>query len=126
MDLFNKFSKKAGDIIGSSWAFSLAFLFIIVWLVTGPFFNFSDTWQLIINTSTTIVTFLIAFLLQHSQNRDTKMIQLKLDELILVIKRAKNSRIALDELSDEQLKSLEENYKRVAKIKERSTKTDKS
>lgn len=117
MDFFNKFSRKASDIIGSSWSFALAFLLIVVWLISGPFFHYSEIWQLIINTTTTIITFLIAFLIQHSQNRDTKTIQLKLDELIRVIEAAKNERIALDELSDEELKALEKRYKKIAQKK---------
>lgn len=93
----------------------LAFLSIILWIVSGPFFKFSDTWQLIINTGTTIITFLIVFLIQHTQNRDTDTIQIKLDELIRGIKTAKNERIAIDELTDEELKNLEKKYKELAK-----------
>lgn len=115
MDFFNKFCKKAGDLIGSSWAFFLACMSILIWLVSGPFFHFSDTWQLIINTTTTVITFLIAFLLQHSQNRDTKVMQLKLDELICVIKEAENERIDLEALTDEELDALEKRYKEIAK-----------
>lgn len=115
MDFFNKFSKKTSDIVGSSWAFFVALLLILLWLVSGPIFKFSDTWQLIINTGTTIVTFLIVFLIQHTQNRDTETIQIKLDELLLVIEKAKNERIAIDELSDDELKALEQRYKELAK-----------
>lgn len=121
MDLFNKFSKKAADIIGSSWAFVFACLSIIVWMITGPIFHYSDTWQLLINTGTTIITFLIVFLLQHTQNRDTKTLQIKLDELILKITKADNMRMALDEMTDDQLEVLEKKYKEIAKNRKKDS-----
>jgi low affinity Fe/Cu permease len=87
-------------------------LVILLWLVTGPVFHFSDTWQLIINTATTVVTFLMVFLIQNTQNRDAKAMHLKLDELIRAIKNARNELVDLEDLSDEELKKLEEQFRR--------------
>ena len=87
-------------------------LVIAVWLITGPTFHFSDTWQLIINTATTIITFLMVFLIQNTQNRDAKAVHLKLDELIRAIKDARNELVDLEDLSDEELKKLEEQFRR--------------
>ncbi|MDT7540903.1 MAG: hypothetical protein QOE33_807 [Acidobacteriota bacterium] len=100
-------------MVGSSWAFILATLIVVVWAATGPAFKYSETWQLVINTGTTIITFLMVFLIQNTQNRDSKALHLKLDELIKATKGARNSMIDLDKLSDEQLKDLEEDYKRI-------------
>lgn len=112
-ELFRKFSTRAAQAVGSAYAFIAAILFVCVWAFTGPLFRFSDTWQLIINTSTTIMTFLMVFLIQNTQNRDAKALHLKLDELIKSSHRADNKLLDLDNLSDEQLKQLEEGYKRV-------------
>jgi low affinity Fe/Cu permease len=112
-ELFRKFAAMTSHIAGSSWAFISAALIIIVWAASGPVFHYSDTWQLVINTSTTIITFLMVFLIQNTQNRDAKAIHLKLDEMIKATKGARNSMIDLDKLSDEQLKQLEESYKRI-------------
>jgi low affinity Fe/Cu permease len=102
-------------MLGSAWAFASALLIIVVWLVTGPVFHFSDTWQLIINTATTIVTFLMVFLIQNTQNRDAKAVHLKLDELIRALKGARNQLVDLEELSDEELKKLENQFRRMRK-----------
>lgn len=112
-DLFRKFAHKCSDITGSPWIFSAAVTIILLWGITGPFFGFSDTWQLIINTSTTIITFLMVFLIQNTQNRESKAVQLKLDELINSIKEARDSFIDLEDLSDEELESLQEQFKRL-------------
>jgi low affinity Fe/Cu permease len=112
-ELFRKFSSKTSAIVGSSYAFIFAVLIIIVWAASGPAFHYSDTWQLVINTGTTIITFLMVFLIQNTQNRDAKAIHLKLDELIKATHGARNKMIDLDALSDEQLKELEEDYKRI-------------
>ena len=112
-ELFRRFSAKTSVIVGSSWAFILAVLIIVVWAATGPAYNYNDTWQLVINTGTTIITFLMVFLIQNTQNRDAKAIHLKLDELIKATQGARNKMLDLDSLSDDQLKELEEDYKRI-------------
>jgi low affinity Fe/Cu permease len=112
-EFFRKFAAKTSMIVGSSWAFLCAVLIIILWALSGPVFGFSDTWQLVINTGTTIITFLMVFLIQNTQNRDAKAMHLKLDELIKATKGARNHMMDLDKLSDEQLKELEEEYKRI-------------
>src|SRR5204863_6390357 len=101
---FRIFARRSSVMLGSAWAFAGAVLVILVWLLTGPTFHFSDTWQLIINTGTTIVTFLMVFLIQNTQNRDAKATQLKLDEIIRAIKGARNTLVDLEDLSDEDLK----------------------
>src|SRR5436190_22194693 len=102
-ELFRKFAQKTSQIVGTSWIFILAVLIIAVWAITGPMFGYSDTWQLVINTSTTIITFLMVFLIQNTQNRDAKAIHLKLDELIRGVKGARTGMINLEELSDKEL-----------------------
>ena len=111
-DAFRIFARRSSIILGSAWAFAGAVLVILVWLLTGPTFHFSDTWQLIINTATTIITFLMVFLIQNTQNRDAKAVHLKLDELIRAIKDARNELVDLEDLSDEELKKLEEQFRR--------------
>ncbi|AUH72675.1 low affinity iron permease family protein [Legionella sainthelensi] len=111
--LFQKFSEVVSKVTGSLWAFLTALFLIFLWVVSGPVFKFSDTWQLVINTGTTIVTFLMVFLIQHTQNRDTKIINLKLDELIKSTQDASNITLDLDELSDEELQILENKYKKM-------------
>src|SRR5204862_6837667 len=106
-DAFRVFAHRSSVMLGSAWAFSGALLAILVWIVTGPTFHFSDTWQLIINTATTIITFLMVFLIQNTQNRDAKAMHLKLDELIRAIKNARDELVDLEDLSDEELKRLE-------------------
>ena len=101
---------------GSFLAFSIAFLSVVVWLVTGPIFHYSDTWQLVINTATTIVTFLMVFLIQNTQNRDTKAIHLKLDELLRGVKGARNSMVNLENLSDEELERLQEQFAKIGRM----------
>jgi low affinity Fe/Cu permease len=112
-EVFRRFARHAAETLGSSWAFLAALLIIVAWGVSGPYFHFSDTWQLVINTGTTIITFLMVFLIQNTQNRDSKAIHLKLDELIRAAKGAKNSLIDLDSLTDDQIRELEEEYKRL-------------
>jgi low affinity Fe/Cu permease len=114
-DAFRCFAQRASVLLGSAWAFCGAVLVIFVWLVTGPTFHFSDTWQLIINTATTVVTFLMVFLIQNTQNRDAKAMHLKLDELIRALKGARNQLVDLEDLSDEELKKLEEQFQRMRK-----------
>ncbi|HEX8178296.1 MAG TPA: low affinity iron permease family protein [Pyrinomonadaceae bacterium] len=115
---FRKFSSKTSELVGSSWAFILAVIVVLIWAASGPMFHYSETWQLVINTGTTIITFLMVFLVQNTQNRDAKAIHLKLDELVRATKGARNTMIDLDKLSDEQLKELQEEYKRICDLDE--------
>ena len=103
-DFFRKFSNKTASMMGSSWAFVVAVLLIVGWGVSGPLFGFSDTWQLVINTTTTIITFLMVFLIQNTQNRDTKAIHLKLDELIRTSNDARNTLLDVEDMSEEDLR----------------------
>lgn len=112
-DAFRVFARRSSVVLGSAWAFAVAVSIIAVWAMTGPTFHFSDTWQLIINTGTTIVTFLMVFLIQNTQNRDAKAVHLKLDEIIRSIKGARNELVDLEELSDEALKKLEQEFQRI-------------
>src|SRR3954462_14553644 len=112
---FHIFARQSSSILGSAWSFIVAILIILVWAITGPMFHFSDTWQLIINTGTTIVTFLMVFLIQNTQNRDAKAVHLKLDELIRAVKGARNALVDLEKLSDDELKKLEEEFERIHK-----------
>ena len=114
-DAFRVFARHTSAILGSAWAFCGAILIIVVWALTGPTFHFSDTWQLIINTGTTIVTFLMVFLIQNTQNRDAKAVHLKLDELIRALKGARNKLVDLEELSDDELNNLEQQFTRIRK-----------
>jgi low affinity Fe/Cu permease len=114
-ELFRRFSHKVSDIAGSVYAFALAVIVIMAWAVTGPIFSFSDTWQLIINTGTTIVTFLMVFLIQNTQNRDNTALHAKLDELIVHTVGARNKLAMAEDFSDKQLKQAREHFKRVAR-----------
>jgi low affinity Fe/Cu permease len=112
-DAFRVFARRSSMVLGSPWAFAAAILVILVWALTGPMFHFSDTWQLIINTGTTIVTFLMVFLIQNTQNRDAKAVHLKLDEIIRALENARDELVDLEKLSDEDLKQLEKQFERV-------------
>src|SRR5437660_5102526 len=112
--LFTGFAKWTSHATGRPAAFVLAVLIILVWAVTGPVFGFSDTWQLVINTSTTIVTFLMVFLIQNTQNRDSEAIQLKLDELIRAVEGAHNGLLDIEELTEEELNRLKARYTKLA------------
>ena len=103
---FRKFSHQTSMLVGSPWAFALAIITIIIWSALGSMFHYSDTWQLVINTSTTIITFLMVFLIQNTQNRDAKAIHLKLDELIHATKNARNRLMNIEELSDKELNTI--------------------
>lgn len=109
---FSDFAARSALIIGSASAFVIATTSVIVWALTGPFFHFSDTWQLIVNTGTTLVTFLAVFLIQHSQNKDGKAIQLKLDELIRSTERARNTLIDLEHCTEEEIEKLQKEFAR--------------
>jgi low affinity Fe/Cu permease len=113
-DAFRVFARRSSNVLGSPWAFVIAILVIVVWAATGPTFHFSDTWQLIINTGTTIITFLMVFLIQNTQNRDAEAIQVKLDELIRLSEGGHNVLLDLEELEDEELDRIRESYCRIA------------
>jgi len=110
---FQKWAQKTSAAVGTHWAFMIALLVIVVWGITGPIFHYSDTWQLVINTGTTIVTFLMVFLIQNTQNRDAKAIHLKLDELIRAKHGARNKMVDLENCTDEELEEIEREFKRV-------------
>ena len=112
-DAFHNFAKHCAAIVGSPWAFVLALVIVMAWVATGPQFVYSDTWQLVINTGTTIVTFLMVFLIQNTQNRDAKAVHLKLDELIHGVQGARNSLIDLENLSDRELEGLQQQFERL-------------
>jgi low affinity Fe/Cu permease len=112
---FRRLSCRAAECVGSYWAFGLSLALIAVWGATGPIFHFSDTWQLVINTGTTIVTFLMVFVIQNTQNRDAKAIHLKLDELIRSTSRARNSLVNLENLTDDEIAQLQEEFAQVQK-----------
>ena len=112
-DWFGRFAAAASTWLGSRWAFAIAGTVIIVWAATGPIFHYSDTWQLIINTGTTIVTFLMVFLIQNTQNRDARAINLKLNELIRAIDAARDQMIDIESLSDLELKEIATTYEKI-------------
>jgi len=112
-DRFAKFAARSSHYLGSRWAFIAAIAVIVVWALTGPIFHYSDTWQLVINTGTTIVTFLMVFLIQNTQNRDARAIHLKLNELIHGVDKAKNKMIDVENLSDLELDELARTYEKI-------------
>ena len=120
-DAFRVFARVTSSVLGSAWAFVVALLIIVIWAATGPTFHYSDTWQLIINTGTTIVTFLMVFLIQNTQNRDAKAVHLKLDELIRAMSGARNNLVDLEKLSDDQLKKLETEFEKLREKAEHAT-----
>ncbi len=118
---FSRFAKWTSRVSGQPTTFGLALLIIAVWAITGPLFKFSDTWQLVINTGTTIVTFLMVFLIQNTQNRDAEAMQLKLDELIRAISGAKNAMLDLEDLDQVQLDEVRESYQKLANVARQET-----
>src|SRR5438132_8518896 len=110
---FQVFAATASRLVGTKWAFAAAIALIVGWAVAGPYFHYSDTWQLVVNTATTVVTFLIVFLIQNTQNRDAKAIHLKLDEIIRAIELAHNEMIDIEKLSDEELEKMAATYERL-------------
>ena len=111
--IFRQLAENAAHAVGSYWAFLIALLTIVVWALTGPYFNYSDTWQLFINTSTTIVTFLMVFLIQNTQNRETRIVALKLDELLRGVEGARTGLVELDHMSDEDLELVQQEFARM-------------
>jgi low affinity Fe/Cu permease len=110
---FRRFARRSSEIVGSAEVFLAACIAIVVWGVLGPTYNFSDTWQLVINTGTTIITFLMVFIIQNSQNRDARAIQLKLDELIRAVKGARTGMVRLEELTDQELSALTGDFEKL-------------
>ena len=121
-DEFHVIAHRFSCMMGTPWAFMLSLLVIVLWIISGPFFGFSDTWQLIINTSTTIITFLMVFLIQNTQNRDARAIHLKLDELIRASKEARNSLLDLEAMSDEDMDKLQAEFDKLRDKKANLTK----
>src|SRR3989440_11654357 len=113
-DAFRVFARRSSVMLGSAWAFAGAMLVMLVWILTGPTFHFSDTWQLIINTGTTIVTFLMVFLIQHTQNKDSRALQIKLDALIAATETASNRMIDIEDLDDEELRRIRARFEELA------------
>lgn len=113
--LFNLVAKKASYAAGTPWTFLAAVTIVVVWALSGPIFRFNDTWQLVINTGTTIITFLMVFLIQHSQNADAAAVQIKLDELIRATAEANNELLDLEELDEERLEEIRREYERMAR-----------
>lgn len=113
-EMFRRSATRVSNLAGTATVFLAAVAVVIIWSVTGPLFDFSDTWQLVINTGTTIVTFLMVFLIQNTQNRDGKAVQIKLDELIRATKGARAQYVGLEDMSDQDLTTLEDGFKRMA------------
>ncbi|WP_461107288.1 low affinity iron permease family protein [Spirosoma koreense] len=124
--IFERFSTAVTKATGSSAAFLLAFASIIIWAVTGPIFNFSETWQLVINTGTTIITFLMVFLIQKAQNKESLSVQLKLNELIAATKGASNRLVSVENLTEEELAVLQKHYQTMAEITQKASDLRKS
>lgn len=116
-----RFSHEATEYSGSSWAFFIALAVIVIWAATGPMFGFSDTWQLVINTGTTIVTFLMVFLIQRSQNKDTKAVHLKLNELVAALQGASNRLVDIEALSEQEMSTLHTHYQKLADLAKRES-----
>ena len=110
---FRRFSAYAASVLGSPWLCVINVVLILIWLVAGPFFHFSDTWQLLVNTATTVFTYLAVFLIQNTQNRDAKAVHLKLDELISSVAGARNRLVDLEDLSDEELAELQGQFRKL-------------
>ena len=123
-ELFRKFSQTTSKLVGSSGAFILAVAIVLVWALTGPIFHYSDTWQLVINTGTTIITFLMVFLIQNTQNRDAKAIHLKLDELIKGVSGARTGLVNVQELSDQDLERLQQQFQQLHQDEKQTLKAE--
>lgn len=112
---FNQLAESTSRALGTAWAFVIAVGTVVVWAVSGPAFHFNDTWQLTINTGTTIITFLMVFLVQNTQNRDARATQLKLDELVRAVDQARNSMVNLQDLTDQELDALESEFRKLGR-----------
>lgn len=124
--LLERFSRRVTEATGTSTAFILALSVIVVWIVTGPLFDFSDTWQLVINTGTTIVTFLMVFLIQRSQNKDALAIHLKLNEIVAALEGASNRLIDVEDLTEAEIKTLHTHYQRLVEMAKKDLKLTQS
>jgi low affinity Fe/Cu permease len=124
--LFQKMSNKVTRATGSPYAFIIALTVVIIWAITGPLFGFSDTWQLVINTGTTIITFLMVFIIQQSQNKDTTAIQLKLNELIACNERASNRLVDIEDLTEEELEKIKKFYVKLSDLAEKENDVNQS
>src|SRR5689334_4961620 len=126
-DWFRRFSQRVARSVGAPWAFAVALIVVVGWAITGPVFHYSNTWQLSINTGTTIITFLMVFVIQNTQNRDSQVAQLKLDELIRAVRKARNELVDLEALPDVELERLHRQFaelRRAALQRARGTPTD--
>src|SRR5882762_11942935 len=124
--MLERLSRKATEATGTSTAFILACLVIIVWIATGPLFHFSDTWQLVINTGTTIITFLMVFLIQRTQNKDALAIHLKLNEIVAALEGASNNLIDVEDLTEEEIETLHKHYQRLVQMAKNDIKLTQS
>jgi low affinity Fe/Cu permease len=118
-DVFEAFAGRAASATGSFWSFGLAILLVLVWLISGPLFDFSEAWQLVINTGTTIITFLMVFLIQHSTNKETRALQLKLNELIAAVEGASNRLIDVEEMTDREIEHIHRRFRHLASTADR-------
>ena len=114
-EVFGRLTAKTSEAAGSFWAFSAAAMLVVVWAATGPFFHYSEVWQLVINTSTTIITFLMVFIIQHAQNKDMRAVHLKLNELIAAVDGASNRLIDVEDLSDREVEALYHRFQTLAR-----------
>jgi low affinity Fe/Cu permease len=117
---FRRFAQRVSHHVGAPWAFGAALVVVLAWVVSGPIFSYSDTWQLAINTGTTIITFLMVFVIQHTQNRDSQVTQLKLDELIRAVAQARNELVDMEDLSDAELHRLQQQFEGLRKSAEQA------
>jgi low affinity Fe/Cu permease len=124
-ETFHQLARETSSAVGKPKSFFLAAAVIVVWAISGPLFKFSDTWQLIINTGTTIVTFLMVFLIQNTQNRDSKAVHLKLDELLRATRAARNTMLDLEHMSDDELEELEHEFRRLRHIADEESATSR-
>lgn len=119
-EAFRRFAHRVSISVGAPWAFALALAIVAVWALTGPVFGYSDTWQLVINTGTTVITFLMVFVIQNTQNRESQVTQLKLDELIRAVEQARNELVDMEDLSDEELHRLQRQFELLRKSAEQA------
>jgi low affinity Fe/Cu permease len=119
---WERFAHRTTQLAGRPWAFGIALATVLLWLATGPIFHYSDTWQLVINTGTTIITFLMVFLIQQTQNKDTKAIELKLNELVAAVEGASNRLIGIEDLSEEELDTLHRHYSKLVAMAKKDIK----